>query len=181
MRRSPLSKRTLLREKIRQREPRLRGTGGPTAHCTCIAARQATAFLTQSGSQVPLIRYFVFVGSALLALLFLTDWYWPTNVGAVSFRDPQVDKSIIRLHSAQRWPDRIVLDTSQPTIVPPPQQTAWNDIPPKPLDAQAQMQVLPSKQAVASVKSKRRVARRVQRTRVAAIPAAPHERFFPSW
>jgi hypothetical protein len=144
---------------------------------TCIAAKQATAFLTQSGSQVPLTRYFVFVGSALLALLFLTDWYWPTNVGAVSFRDPQVDKSIIRLHSAQRWPERIVLDTSQPTIVPPPQQTAWNDIPPKPLDAQAQMQLLPSKQAVASVKSKRRAARRVQRTRVAAIPAAPHEGF----
>jgi hypothetical protein len=83
--------------------------------------------------------------------------------------------------AAQRWPERIVLDTSQPTIVPAPQQTAWNDIPPKPLDAQAQMQVLPSKQAVASVKSKRRVARRVQRTRVAAIPAALHEGFFPSW
>jgi hypothetical protein len=37
--------------------------------------------------------------------------------------------------AAQRWPERIVLDTSQPTIVPAPQQTAWNDIPPKPLDA----------------------------------------------
>jgi hypothetical protein len=113
---------------------------------------------------VPLARYVVFVGSSLLALLFLADWYWPTNVGAVSFRDPQVDKSIIRLHSAQRWPERIVLDTSQPTIVPPAQQTASNDIPPKPLDAQAQMHVLPPKQAAASVKSKRRVARRVQRT-----------------
>jgi hypothetical protein len=102
-------KRNLLRETIPQREPRLLGTGGPTAHCTCIAARQATAFLTQSGSQVPLTRYFVLVGSALFALLFLTDWYWPTNVGAVSFRDPQVEKSIIRLHSAQRWPEHPLL------------------------------------------------------------------------
>jgi hypothetical protein len=131
---------------------------------------------------VPLVRYFVFVGSSLLALLFVADWYWPTNSGAVSIQDPQVDKSIIRLHSAQQWPERIVLDTSQPTIVPAPQQqAASNDIPLKSVVAQAQMQVLTSKQAVASVKSRRRVARRGQRTRVAAIPPAPHEGFFQSW
>jgi hypothetical protein len=31
-----------------------------------------------------------------------------------------VDKSIIRIKSAHKWPEPIVIDTSLPTIVPPP-------------------------------------------------------------
>jgi hypothetical protein len=66
----------------------------------------------------------------------------------VFFRDSQVYKSIIRLHSAQQWPERIVLGTNQPTPAPP--QTVLDAMPPNPRDALAQLQSLPSKQPDAS-------------------------------
>jgi hypothetical protein len=71
---------------------------------------------------MPLGRYFVFAGSVLLALLFLADRYMPQT--AATPARAEVDRSIIRLHSRHRWPERIVIDTSLPTIVPPPTQTA---------------------------------------------------------
>ena len=67
---------------------------------------------------MPLGRYFVFVGSLLLALLILADRYMPKPINEPARAD--VDRSIIRLHSSHKWPERIVIDTSLPTIVPPP-------------------------------------------------------------
>ena len=67
---------------------------------------------------MPLGRYFAFTGSMLLALLFLADWYMP-HLAATPAR-AEADRSIIRLHSRHKWPERIVIDTSLPTIVPPP-------------------------------------------------------------
>jgi hypothetical protein len=67
---------------------------------------------------MPLARYFTFVGSLLLALLFLADWYFPKLVAAPA--GAGVDKTIIRLHSAHKWPEAIVFDTTLPTLVPPP-------------------------------------------------------------
>lgn len=57
------------------------------------------------------------MGGALLALLFLADWYIPDLSAAPTRAD--VDKSIIRIHTMHRWPEAIVFDTSVPTIVPP--------------------------------------------------------------
>jgi hypothetical protein len=74
--------------------------------------------------RMPLGRYFVFTGSLLLALLFLADWYLPPLAPARA--RAEVDRSIIRLHSGHRWPERIVIDTSLPTIVPPPTAVADN-------------------------------------------------------
>jgi hypothetical protein len=67
---------------------------------------------------MPLARYFTFVGSLLLALLFLADWYFPKLVAPPATAG--VDKTIIRLHTAHKWPEATVYDTSLPTIVPPP-------------------------------------------------------------
>jgi hypothetical protein len=67
---------------------------------------------------MPLARYFTFVGSLLLALLFLADWYFPKLVAPPATAG--VDKSIIRLQSAHKWPEATVFDTSLLTIVPPP-------------------------------------------------------------
>ncbi len=67
---------------------------------------------------MPLARYFTFVGGLLLALLFLADWYFPKLVAPPATAG--VDKSIIRLHTAHKWPEATVFDTSLPTIVPPP-------------------------------------------------------------
>jgi hypothetical protein len=66
---------------------------------------------------MPLGRYFVFVGSVLLALLFLTERYVPDAIAPAARAD--VDKSIIRIHSRHKWPEAVVYDTRLPTIVPP--------------------------------------------------------------
>jgi hypothetical protein len=67
--------------------------------------------------QMPLLRYFLYVGAALLALLFISDMYLPKLPVAVTAR---TDVPIIRIHikSDRKWPERVVYDTSLPTIVP---------------------------------------------------------------
>ncbi len=68
---------------------------------------------------MPLARYFVFVGGVLLALLFVVDAVLPQLPAADANRtDTGVDKPIIRIHSDRKWPERVVFDTSIPTIVP---------------------------------------------------------------
>lgn len=63
---------------------------------------------------MPLWRYFAFSGSVLLAFLLLADWYLPKS-SADSSR-AEVDKTIIRIHSAKQWPDAVVFDTNRPTM-----------------------------------------------------------------
>jgi hypothetical protein len=66
---------------------------------------------------MPLMRYFGFVGSALLLLLFGLDWYLPQPVEPVG---GVTDRPVIRISSIEMLPERVVIDTSLPTIVPPP-------------------------------------------------------------
>jgi hypothetical protein len=61
-------------------------------------------------------RYFIFAGSILVALLLFADWYFPGS--AVASR-ADVDRSILRINRIADGAERIVIDTSQPTIVPP--------------------------------------------------------------
>ncbi|MGY8710801.1 hypothetical protein RAD16_34125 [Bradyrhizobium sp. 18BD] len=58
---------------------------------------------------MPIIRYFVFVGALLLALLFAADRYLPTPVERAGPSDP--DRTIIRITSARSLPEKIVFDT----------------------------------------------------------------------
>ena len=68
---------------------------------------------------MPLARYFLCVGGVLLALLFVVNAALPTlPVTDADRTDTAVDKSIIRIHSDRKWPERVVFDTSLPTIVP---------------------------------------------------------------
>ena len=70
---------------------------------------------------MPVLRYFFFVGGALLALLFISNSYLPNAPAADKTADagePGIDKSVIRIQSDRKWPERVVFDTSQPTIVP---------------------------------------------------------------
>lgn len=64
---------------------------------------------------MPLMRYFTFVGGVLLALLFMLDAYLPKP--AVLDRGAG-NLPVIRIHSDRKWPERVVYDTSRPTIVP---------------------------------------------------------------
>jgi hypothetical protein len=68
---------------------------------------------------VPIARYFVFVGGALAALLFIAGWCLPTPPAMFAEQQLALDRAIIRIKSARKWPEKIVLDTSQPIIAPP--------------------------------------------------------------
>jgi hypothetical protein len=62
-----------------------------------------------------LARYFFFVGGVLLALLFISDAFLPKLRVADS---AYTDLPVIRIHSNRKWPERVVYDTSLPTIIP---------------------------------------------------------------
>jgi hypothetical protein len=67
---------------------------------------------------VPIARYFIFVGGTLAALLLIASCCLPTPP-AMFAKQLVVDRSTIRIKSARKWPEKVVLDTSQPTITPP--------------------------------------------------------------
>ena len=68
---------------------------------------------------MPMARYFLFVGGVLLALLFVIDAFAPQQLAVASNGAPSVDKYTVRIKSDQKLPERVVYDTSLPTIVPP--------------------------------------------------------------
>jgi hypothetical protein len=73
---------------------------------------------------MPVFRYFVFVGGALLALLFAADFVLPSQPVAQAVATVSNDQPLIRIRSDRHLPERVVLDTTQPTIVPPAVKTA---------------------------------------------------------
>jgi hypothetical protein len=68
---------------------------------------------------MPVARYFLFVGGVLLALLLAIDALVPQQAVVASQTAPSVDKTVVRIRSDQKPPERVVYDTSLPTIVPP--------------------------------------------------------------
>jgi hypothetical protein len=67
---------------------------------------------------MPITRYIVWVGASLLALLFVVNWFLPEPLPEPAHA--AIDKPVIRIASIQPSPERVVIDTSQPTIAPPP-------------------------------------------------------------
>ena len=68
-------------------------------------------------SEIPLRRYFLCVGGALLTLLFAADALMPRppaneNIGS----GPKLPRILI--HSERKGPEAVVIDTNQPAIVP---------------------------------------------------------------
>jgi hypothetical protein len=85
--------------------------------------------------QMPIFRYFVFVGGALLALLLvvnysLSDAPVTQAVATVGDETAVSDLPLIRIRSDRKPPERVVLDTSRPTIVPPAVKVAEATQPP---------------------------------------------------
>lgn len=125
---------------------------------------------------MPVARYFLFVGGVLLALLLAIDALVPQPAAVASQSAPSVDKTVVRIRSDQKPPERVVYDTSLPTIVPPRAVTAQvvAPSPPAVADAAAQARVretfaqyVPSeaKKSEPQVQHKRKVAK--------SRPAAP--------
>ena len=67
---------------------------------------------------MPVVRYFLLVGGVLLALLFLSNEVLPQLPVAERVAETGPSKSVIRISSDRKWPERVVFDTNMPTIVP---------------------------------------------------------------
>ena len=71
---------------------------------------------------MPIARYFVYVGSALLALLLVVNAYLPKPEAPVEqAAQTSFNHNQIRITSNRVADKPIIFDTTQPTIVPPPQ------------------------------------------------------------
>src|SRR4051794_40971874 len=95
---------------------------------------------------MPVARYFLYVGGVLLALIFAFDAFAPQQPAVASNmagnQVPSIDKTVVRIRSDQKLPERVVYDTSLPTIVPPTATTLIAAIPAAPAaDVNAQAQV----------------------------------------
>lgn len=122
---------------------------------------------------MPIVRYIVWVGTSLLALLFVANWCFlePPQEAA----HEAIAKPIIRIASDQHSPEPVIIDTNQPTIVPPPMPLG-NAIPdaPSPLQSYASAEPPP---ATFDVHQKKRKNLKRQRAKVAAyqLPSvSPH-------
>lgn len=67
------------------------------------------------------VRYFVLVGAALLGVLCVVDGYLPRREAVRDRRE--IDKSTIRISSAVSAREKIVIDTTLPTIMPQVRET----------------------------------------------------------
>jgi hypothetical protein len=66
---------------------------------------------------MPLARYFLFVGAALLTLLFISNAYLP-KLPVTDKTEAAADLPMIRIHSDRKWPERVVFDTTTPPVAP---------------------------------------------------------------
>jgi hypothetical protein len=128
-------------------------------------------------------RYIAFVGSLLLAILFIADWYLPmAPTQSVTSRETE---PIIRIKSDRKWPERRVFDTSAPIIVPqtaPVVADAPVTNPPREAFALLNAPVPEVSVTPLPVKAKRKVAKRAPHTRwVAYRPAARAEALPAGW
>jgi hypothetical protein len=75
---------------------------------------------------MPVLRYFLFVGGALLALLLGANALLPP-LPATGILQSNTDLPAIRIHSDRKWPERVVFDTTQPVIAAAPVAVAKAD------------------------------------------------------
>ncbi len=73
---------------------------------------------------MPIARDFVVVGSALVVLLLIAGWSLQEPPPSFPDRPEIIDKATIRIRSAHKWPEKVVLDTSQLTIPTQPIEVA---------------------------------------------------------
>ena len=88
---------------------------------------------------MPVARYFLFVGGMLLALLFALDAFAPQQMVVADNTAPSINKTVARIRSDQKWPERVVYDTSLATIVPPAAATQIAAAPVAEVSAQARV------------------------------------------
>jgi hypothetical protein len=66
---------------------------------------------------MPLLQYFGWVGSFLLAALLATNWCFSAPIARAPLSDVSLDQKVhIRIHTDHKWPERVVLDTTHTTL-----------------------------------------------------------------
>jgi hypothetical protein len=123
------------------------------------------------------LRYFMYVGGALLALLLLCTAILPKPQAVDDTVASASDVPAIRIHSQQKWPERVVLDTNAQMPTPATVAQAAATVDQKSASAKggvreafAQLPAEPKAQVVPDVKKpdpKPPVKRRVARARAA--------------
>jgi hypothetical protein len=139
---------------------------------------------------MPLARYFFLVGGVLLALLFAVDAVVP-KLPVPDRAD--TDLPVIRIHSDRKWPERVVFDTSLPTIVPAPAAKSEASIP-VPVKARVrdalallqpseprQLQTSDSKKPEPKLQRKRKIARKHLAPPMMLVAQQPRFGFFNTW
>ena len=85
-------------------------------------------------SELPLKRYFLYVGGTLVTVLFAVDALMPRPANEIFASGPVLPR--IRIHSEHKGPEAVIIDTNQPVIAP--------------LTAQAELQFTPQNVAPAN-------------------------------
>jgi hypothetical protein len=134
---------------------------------------------------VPVARYFVFVGSALAALLLIVSWYCPAPPAIVTDHPQVITTVAIRIKSERKWPEKIEFDTCQRMILQPAGEVSSvaaspASLPPEETTAKPRFEALAqlrpdtrlsaTRHRVAQIK--RRLARTSRSNRVANVPVA---------
>jgi hypothetical protein len=70
-------------------------------------------------SAVPIAKYFVVVGCALTVLLLIAGWSLPVPPARFPDQSVIIERAAIRIRSERKWPEKVILDTSQLTIPTP--------------------------------------------------------------
>ena len=135
-------------------------------------------------NKVPIGRYVAFVGSLLLAMLFIADWLLPMSP-TQSVTSGEANKPIIGIKSDHKWPERIAFDTSAPTIVaqtPPVVADAPVTRPPREAFALLGTPVPEVSETPLPIRTKRKAARPAPHSRWTAYrPAARAEALPAGW
>jgi hypothetical protein len=114
---------------------------------------------------MPIGRYIAWVGTSLLVLLFAANWFLPQSLAEPT--GDEVNRPVIRIASMQQPPERIVIDTNQPTVAPPPTLIA-DAIPDEP-PAQVQSYAsITSRAPVAGIEKTKAKAKKRQVNEIAA-------------
>lgn len=64
---------------------------------------------------MPVLRYFVFVGGTLLALLLVCNAVFPQAPLPTTLKSAS-DLPTVRIKSERKWPERVVFDTTMPSV-----------------------------------------------------------------
>jgi len=134
---------------------------------------------------MPYLRFLSFTGAALLATMFIADACLP-KPGRAGGSSADIDRSTIRISSSRKGPERVVIDTSLPTVVPASPIQVSIAAPPAATTARDAYAQIPAEQATRldppearSTGKEAKSMRRAERRHLAVRPSAEPQQAAP--